>query len=249
MDLEHLTKSQVMLLALLVAIVSSATTGIVTISLMGQAPPMVAANVGNIIERTVQQVIFATSTEPTEPRALTAAAVMSVKSPSASDAIAKIQKSVIRIMVQGDTAGKLVARGLIIGKDSAITDAASLTPGLRYEAILHDGSIVPIALPKAASSSALAIIELKAATTTLIAATIAGTDQLQLGAEVVRIGGYGEGAAALGIIAEHSDGNIIQADVPSAVPGSVLIDMKGSVIGMTTTDSLLLGQTYYTLLK
>lgn len=252
MDLEHLTKSQVLLLALLVAIVSSATTGVVTTSLLGQAPPAVAANVGQIIERTVQQVIFATTTAPAEPRAITAAAVIPVSTvPSASSAIEAVQKSVIRIVVQGDAAGKLVARGLITGKQgSAITDAASLDPRSAYEAIMNDGSKASVILPIPASTSSIARIQLRAASTTVFTpATIANAKTIPLGASIVRIGGYGSGTAASGIIAEISSDSTIQADVSSAVPGAILIDLSGAVIGMTTTESLALGQTYYTLLN
>ena len=57
MDMEHLSKSQIVLLTLLVSFVTSIATGIVTVSLMDQAPPAIAQTVNRIIERTVEKVV------------------------------------------------------------------------------------------------------------------------------------------------------------------------------------------------
>src|ERR1700722_9426800 len=60
MDIEKLTKSQIVLLTLLVSFVTSIATGIVTVSLMQQAPPAIAETVNRVIENTIETV--ATST-------------------------------------------------------------------------------------------------------------------------------------------------------------------------------------------
>ncbi|PIR57823.1 MAG: hypothetical protein COU71_02005 [Parcubacteria group bacterium CG10_big_fil_rev_8_21_14_0_10_38_31] len=54
--MEDLTKSQLILLALLVSFVTSIATGIVTVSLVNQAPPQVTQMVGRVIEKTVEVV-------------------------------------------------------------------------------------------------------------------------------------------------------------------------------------------------
>ena len=248
-DLEHLTKSQVVLLALLVAIVSSAATGIVTVSLLGQAPPQVAANVGNIIERTVQQVVFATSTATTLPTTKTTSPSVT---PTPATAIDSVQRSIIRIVVQGDAAEKLVARGIIVGRDgAALTDAASIDASDSYVAILWDGSRATIQTHATATSSALESITLVASSSAFTPASIADPKQLQLGMPIIKIGGVGNTSVSEGIIATLPDAlqpKIVFTDVSSQTPGSVIIDGSGSVIGMTTTNSLTLGATAYTLL-
>src|SRR3989344_5406724 len=57
MDVERLSKSQIILLTLLVSFVTSIATGIVTVSLMEQAPPSISQSVNRIVERTVEKVV------------------------------------------------------------------------------------------------------------------------------------------------------------------------------------------------
>lgn len=64
MDIEDLSTTQIILLALLVSFVTSIATGIVTVSLLAQAPPAVTNTVNQIVERTVETVLPATDSKP-----------------------------------------------------------------------------------------------------------------------------------------------------------------------------------------
>ncbi|MFZ2303175.1 MAG: trypsin-like peptidase domain-containing protein [Minisyncoccia bacterium] len=54
--MEHLTKSQIVLLTLFVSFVASMATGIVVVTLMDQAPDPVNQTITNVVERTIEKI-------------------------------------------------------------------------------------------------------------------------------------------------------------------------------------------------
>ena len=62
MDIKDLDKKQMVLLTLLITFVVSIATGIVTVSLMNQAPKAIPQTINNVIQRTIEKVT--TVTEP-----------------------------------------------------------------------------------------------------------------------------------------------------------------------------------------
>lgn len=56
MDIKELNKKQLILLTLLITFVVSIATGIVTVSLMNQAPKNVPQTINNVIQRTIEKV-------------------------------------------------------------------------------------------------------------------------------------------------------------------------------------------------
>ena len=247
MDIEQLNRKQIVLLTLLVSFVTSIATGIVTVSLMEQAPPQVAATVNHVIERTVQEVV------PSAPITSTVKTVVVKNDDLVAQSIASVQKSIVRI-VDKSAPDMLVARGIIVdAKGLVLTDRGSLDPSLHYIAILKDGTRVPVSLQDMATSSPVAIVslELGTSTPTLTAAVLADTTKLALGQTVIRIGGSGSDSVGEGVIATLPDGssgsNVIEATVSSATPGSVLTTLFGEVIGIVTTDSLSQGNDLYSM--
>lgn len=55
--MDHLTKTQVVLLVLMVSFVTSLVTGIVTVTLVNQAPPPITQTLSNVIEKTIEKVV------------------------------------------------------------------------------------------------------------------------------------------------------------------------------------------------
>jgi hypothetical protein len=56
MDIEQLTKTQMLMLTLLVSFMTAIATGIVTVTLLDEAPPIVTNSINRVVERTVTRV-------------------------------------------------------------------------------------------------------------------------------------------------------------------------------------------------
>jgi len=253
MDLEHLTKHQIVLLTLLVSFVTSIATGIVTVSLMQQAPQSITRTINQIVERTVETV--APTVQNVAGVATTQKTIVVKNDDLTAQSIAAVQKSIIRITVRGGD--ELVARGVIVDKSgTALTDRDALdaTSVTAFDAILSDGTRVPINAVQYSkvTTTPFATLAVGVGTSTGFApARLADTSKLQLGQSVIRVGGKGVDVVGEGVIAMLPSGpssnRVVQASVEATTPGSLLMSLFGDVIGMTTTNSLAQSADMYTL--
>lgn len=245
MDLEHLTKHQIVLLTLLVSFVTSIATGIVTVSLVNQAPPEVQRTINQIVERTVETV---QAPLPAQPAAVASVekTIVVKDDDLAAQSIAAAQKAIIRIVAKHDP-NTLLARGIMVGAGVAVTDAAALV-GVnpqQFEAILHSGERVPVVVRGGVSP--VAVLDVAGTSTGYAPALLADMSKVKLGQSVIRIGGSGADTVGTGVIAALAHEGVIQASVLSATPGSVLITFFGEVVGIMTGASASVGADVYSI--
>ena len=254
MDIEKLTKHQIIPLTLLVSFVTSIATGIVTVSLMDQAPAGVTKVVNQIVEKTIERVVpqnlgaaVTTVTEKT---------VVVKDDDLIAQSIASVQKGIIRIVAKGGNT--LVARGIITSKEGmGLTDrvALSASGATDFEAILASGERVLLTLPSMQSTSTpLATISVAVGTSTGFAPVkLADISKVALGQTVIRIGGVSADTVGSGVVAMIPAGtpgtlpSMIEASVSSATPGSIIITLFGEVVGMITAESAALGSYLYSI--
>ena len=237
MDLEQLTKHQILLLTLLVSFVTSIATGIVTVSLMDQAPEGVTRVINQIVERTVETVVPDTQGAAT---ATTEKTVVIQQDELVPQSIATVQKSVIRIVREGE--GEVLARGVILdARGLAVTDRAALAAAenRNLEAILYSGERVALTVRDDNAATAAVFIDVNVGTSTgFVQATLTDPAKLTLGQTVLRISGSGSDTVSQGVIAAlpaaEGDRQVVEASVASATPGSVLLTIFGEVVGIAT---------------
>lgn len=214
--MESLNKQQLILLALLVSFVTSIATGIVTVSLMDQAPPGITQTINRVVEKTVERVI-------TEPSKQTAAVVTKetvvVKADDAViEAIDKNTGSVVRIKeARGEGINRtqsFAALGLIVSKDGLI--ASDLSVAYRtatdegvslpesYAAILPDGRIISLNIAYSDQASGVIFfqpfLQERDKGTIVFSPPAFGASALKLGQAVIALGGSESNSVSTGII-------------------------------------------------
>ena len=141
-NMENLTKHQLILVALLISFVTSIATGIVTVSLMDQAPKGVTQTINRVVERTVERVV----TEPPKKGGAVVKETIVVKEEDKIiEAIEKNAKSMVRIYkvepvsTEEKPLKSFVGLGIIISKEGDIvTDGAIISETSSYSVVLND---------------------------------------------------------------------------------------------------------------
>jgi S1-C subfamily serine protease len=253
--MENLTKQQIILLTLLVSFVTSIATGIVTVSLMNQAPVGVVQTINRVIEKTIQTVTTPSNDTQTIVKETT---VVSVDD-QVVNAINKNSNSIIRIYKTGiDPASGLnstvfVGLGVVISDNGVIvTDNSLISDGEKYftntaSNVSHDLSIL-----RAVSGEQVALLQIKnddKNPITFSKASISSSD-LKLGQEVVYIGGETKNTVATGIVSSLSTTDIKPANNSTStpiktkisaietsmaqdfIPGGILLNLSGELVGI-----------------
>lgn len=247
MDIEHLSKWQVVMLTLLVSFVTSIATGIVTVSLMDQAPPIVAATVNRVIEKTVETVVPA----PAGQTAAAATVVTKEKTVvvSESEQIAKAVESFSPSLVRLYTSGEgpeFIGLGVVMDAGGTIiADSAGL--GERAEATLSLSDSSRVRAFVVSRDTEHGIAYLKSSTTTLSETpkpvmwrpvSIASNKPV-LGAATVALSGKSVARIANGLVTallQSESGTVIDTNIAkdSIMSGSPLIDTSGNLVGVST---------------
>jgi len=146
--MEDLTKTQFILLVLLVSFITSIGTGIITVSLLQDAPSTITQTVNRVVEKTIEKVV--PSDNSANVKQVTVKETVVVKEEDlVVDSIEKNSKSSVRIIgvVAPETKANFYGRGFIVGKDGPIvTDRRNLREGVAYRAVFSDGSEIPLSV-------------------------------------------------------------------------------------------------------
>lgn len=242
MDIEKLTKSQIVLLTLLVSFVTSIATGIVTVSLMQQAPPSVAETVDRVIENTIETVA-------TSSKSQSAAAVISQKTVIVNEAdliaqsVQQVSPSIVRIYSSDQT--QFLGLGVILNASGTVaTDIGALDGASHASVLLSSGTQVNSTVTLRDQSSGLMLLTPDSATSSAkwVPATLVQSDP-KLGAVVVAMSGQKSNVIAQGLVTQIDPAGaganapeIFVTDIgPSSIlPGSPIIDTNGNVVGVST---------------
>lgn len=242
--MEDLNKTQLVLLCLLVSFVTSISTGIITFSLLEEAPQTVTQTINRVVERTVEKVVPQQSGPPLKE----VTTVVVKEEDLVVDAIKKSSQSLVRISDNVLGGGQVRAIGMVVSNKGVIlTDKGSILENGSYNATFFDGRSFSLRIVDGGSSNTI-FLQPNGDTGDykFFPAETANSDGIQLGQTVIALGGKESNSVAIGRIKALNEGNTgtttkitnVEIDVPlnDLIPGSLLLNLSGQIIGIEDYD-------------
>jgi S1-C subfamily serine protease len=256
--MEELNKNQIVLLTLLISFVTSIATGIVTVTLMDQAPTGVTQTINRVVERTIERVVpgeVTTKTVVKEVPVIVTEEELVVKVINdASGAVVRIESN----------DGTPVGSGFIASDDGFVITAARIlgqpSEGQSYKIGLRNGDKPNARLIKFSLESDIAVMridssELKQLKDKLVAAVAATstekiawtpltlqTTEISPGQTVIALGSPDSGPlnVSVGIISASGKSetnptvNVIRTSAANQYNlGGPVLNTKGKVVGLS----------------
>lgn len=225
MDIEELSKSQLILLTILVNFVTSVATGILTVSLLDHAPAFVTQTVNRVVEHTIETVAASTPT-----------IIAPAPAPSNQDLVtaaigADASRAVAIYDLGTGTSTPALSIGTYLPKAQAVVTAAQDI--LPKEVIIEftNGSFVPASLAHEGKGIAIYGFANDAVLPKASSPTLIPSSSLKLGETALALGA--DGSASTGIVSRVSSKGIYTT-LPDIGTGSAVVDLNGNLIGISS---------------
>ena len=198
--MEDLTKHQLILLVLLVTFVTSIATGIITFTLLSEAPVEVTQNINRVVERTIEKVV---PTEVGEPKVVTTTVVVNEED-RILEAITKNEKSIVRLKTLGADGSEIVSGfGLVVADNVVVSDVRAYNKTSSYNIVFYDGKIFPVDKVFIAEADRLVFLKVDTAQNddqkyTFYPVTFGNSNSLKIGQSIIAISGKDSNAASIG---------------------------------------------------
>jgi S1-C subfamily serine protease len=233
--MEGLNKQQLILLALLVSFVTSVATGIITVSLMDEAPPGITQTINRVVEKTIERVVA-------EPQSQAASVVTKetivVKADDlVIEAIEKNTGSVVRIREKtGDGRINFAGLGLVVSREGLLaadlriayreSDSAGNPIAESYQALFPDGRIFPLNIAYSDQNAGLVFFQVllqdKEKGVYRFVMPQFNTGDLKLGQAVVALSGDDSNSVSTGIISNLIEKTVQKpADSATTTPQTI----------------------------
>ncbi|MDQ5957961.1 MAG: serine protease Do [Patescibacteria group bacterium] len=259
MNIEDLNKSQIVLLTLLVSFVTSIATGIVTVTLMDQAPEGVTRTITHVVERTVDTVkpgeTQVASVVREVPIVVTEEDLVLKAINTASPAVGSLMTHEVKRTAVSQQLGTAF---LISSSGRFVTSGKIVQPKIVYDIKMENGSVFRVKVIAESSGGQVAVLEIVPEDVAFFASSAKDIKPLSLAEGAISVGqsviGIGSGAdgnhsVAMGIVSNlagqtaSSSATMIYTNA-SAVNniGGPLIDIRGKLIGLNDMAGVALGK-------
>lgn len=261
-NMEDLTKTQIILLTLLISFVTSIATGIITTSLLAQAPESVIQTINRVVEHTIEQVTPATGGGTKEVTVIN-------EDDAVTSAISGAIPSVVKIQapIAADGSQDFYGLGAIISKSGlVISDKHNLVLNAVYSVVLADGTTLSATVSHINDVDNIATFQIQPDSThnNNFPTITVSTNNLKLGQTIIGIEGKQKNSIQVGRVtgqntrpAQDSRGKAItntysvdtDINALTEVSGAPLVNLSGELVGIkgSSADTSLVSGRYITL--
>ncbi len=252
--MEELTQTQIILLTLLVSFITSIATGIITTSLLAEAPTSVTQTINRVVEHTIEKVVPPTETNGGGKTVKEVTII--TEEDAVIDAIDKANKSVVRIYqptITNDPRGEFYGLGVIINEGGlVVSDLRNPKPNQLYTITLSDGTTLEAHPVDVGTENNVGVFRLTPDTThkTFIPAVVSGNEP-KLGQSIIAVEGESKNAVALGRVLSLISGSetntggdpvsvayAVNTDINKSgeLAGAPLFNLSGELLGIKTSN-------------
>lgn len=244
--MEDLNKHQVVLLCLLLSFVTSIGTGVITFSLLSEAPPAVTQTINRVVEKTIERVV------PVENQANVSQSIIKetivVKEEDLIiDAVQNNISKIVRIKGVRAPEAESVFYGIgtIVKNDGMVVAPSSiLEDGVLYSVQFENGKTIQVSSYQISQGGHLAFFKLNSDIKDLTFSSVVFADSksLKLGQSVVVLGGEKTNVVTIARVASFGKSVSTTTDqfatleidvVPKdSAPGEALFNLDGEYVGI-----------------
>lgn len=247
MDIEELNTTQIILLALLVSFVTSIATGIVTVSLLAQAPPAVTNTVNQVVERTIETIV---PKDVSKPGTTVKETTVVVKEDDLiTDTIQKSLNKTGRVYSGTGTSSPVVGFASPLSQGFLLTDADIVDKD--HLVVFGETSAVFSVSQKFPSLGVAILVPKNASSTIPVAFRLGDTGALKLGQTVIALLSVTSERVSIGAVSSRSaftdvarkgldpvSVRTIDTNIAATLaPGTPLVNIFGDLVGISTGAS------------
>lgn len=224
MNIEDLSKSQLLLLTILVNFVVSIATGVLTVSMLDQTPTTVTQTVNKIVDHTIETIstpLPAINVKPAQA-ALTPEQMLTA-------AITADAARAVSIHAGTSTSSPTVAVGAYLPKSRGV--ATATTQDLPKQVLIEfsNGDTAPASISRQGATVTIYGFADAAKLPQAPAATLPAASSLKQGQTVITL--TKDNAAITGIISKVDDAGI-HTSLAGLVAGAGVVDLSGNLVGI-----------------
>ena len=229
MDIENLSKAQLLLLTLLVNFVVSIATAIVTVSLLEKAPPVLTQTINRIVERTVETVT------PGSPGVITHEKTVVVKEDDlVISAVSAAKARTVLLKIDDATTTEAFGTGTFLPRAHSMVTLGNGEDPENLFVVFSDGTTAKASLSRAQGGVELYVFADGAKIPDAPAFAFMPAKNIQPGQTVFAIAG--DWSVVTGIVS-FANAEKIRTTLSAVPPGSQIVNSSGDVIGLAGTSA------------